>query len=287
MTSRENGEGTGRTWLARAGAAAGALLWLGGSALAQQAGAPATVASAEEGASFGGYPARVLTIESGRLLDPGGTIGLGDTRWSAPSVLLELYTDTIEDALGIANLGVKLGLVEGSGARPDVAVGARGYWSYGGLIDVGVRKAVESFADVTESEVDLSGVTGHATATWSVLGGRTRVHGSVQGHHPIESKFLVQDSEAGGGGSVEFLDGDDVSAMAGLDHRLAGGAVILLAEGGYSWGLERARFGAGLDVGSRHWRVLLGAFYPGVETDLATDARDFVVTPEFSLHYRF
>lgn len=238
-------------------------------------------------AGFDGvYPARLLTIEGGRVVGEKGIVGLGDTRWAVHD-RVEVVTNTLSDILGIANGGVKIGLLEPDGARPAVALTARGYWSYGGLIDVGVREVAESFATVTDSEVEVSGVIGHLTATWTANDGRTHLHASVQTHQPFENRFKVEDSEAGGGGIVEFQEGDDVSAMWGADHRLIGRAVVVLLEAGYSIGLERPRFGAGLDLGGERWRVLLGVTYPGVETDLATEPRDFVVNPAFSFHYRF
>lgn len=233
----------------------------------------------------GVYPARLLTIEGGRVVGEGGIVGLGDTRWAVhPRV--ELITNTLSDVLGILTGGVKVGLVEAEGARPDVAAAVRGYWSYGGLLDAGVRRVAESFADVTDSEVQVSGVVGWLTATWSANADRTHLHASLETHLPYDNVFQVEDSEAGGGGSVEFENGDDVSVLWGVDHRLVGRAAVLVLETGWSFGLERARFGAGLDLGGERWRVLLGASYPGVETDLATDPRDFVVNPHFSFHYR-
>jgi hypothetical protein len=91
----------------------------------------------------------------------------------------------------------------------------------------------------------------------------------------------------GGGGSVRFLDGDDVSTMWGVDHQVLGTRLVALLEAGYSWTLQRGRLGLGLDTGSQHMRVLLGVLYPGVKTDLATEPTDLVVTPAFSVHWRF
>lgn len=232
------------------------------------------------------YPLRLLTIEGGRVVGEGGVIGLGDTRWAVHE-RVEVITNTLSDILGIANGGVKMALLEPAGTTPALAATVRGYWSYGGLIDAGVRRVSESLATVTDSEVRVSGVVGHLTATWTASEDRTHLHASLQAHRAIENEFTVQDSEAGGGGSVEFLDGDDLSAMWGVDHRLVGRSVIVALEAGYSLGLERPRFGAGLDLGGENMRVLLGASYPGVETDLATEPRDFVVNPAFSVHYRF
>lgn len=265
-----------------------ALMLLAAPAPAQQT-EPAAESPESGGAGFDGvYPVRLLTVEGGRMLEGGDAIvGLGDTRWAVPVRSVELITNTLSDILGIANLAVKLGLLEGEGSRPAVAVGVKAYRSYGGLIDTGVRRAVESFATVTDSDVEVAGWVAYAAATWSVDAHRTHLHAALQTHQPIDSKFRVEDSEAGGGGSVEFLEGDDVSAMGGVDHRLAGRAVVLVLEAGYSFGLERPRFGAGLDLGGERMRVLLGASYPGVETDLATEPRDFVVTPALSVHYRF
>ena len=234
----------------------------------------------------GVYPVRLLTIESGRVLGEKGIVGLGDTRWAVHD-RIEIVTNTLWDILGIATGGAKVGLLRQEETKPALALTVRGYWSYGGLIDAGVRRVAESFATVTDSEVEVAGVIGHLTATWSANDDRTHYHGSVQVHRPFDNKFQVEDSEAGGGGSVEFLEGDDVSAMWGADHRLISRAVIVLLEAGYSFSLEQPRFGAGLDLGGESWRVLLGATYPGVETDLATEPRDFVINPAFSFHYRF
>lgn len=235
----------------------------------------------------GVYPLRLLTIEGGRVVGERGVIGLGDTRWAIHE-RVELLTNTLSDIIGIANGGVKVALLEPDGTTgPAIAATVRGYWSYGGLIDTAVRKVAESFATVTDSDVRVSGVVGHLTATWTASEDRTHLHASLQAHHAIENKFRVEDSRAGGGGSVEFRDGNDLSAMWGVDHRLVGRAVVGVLEAGYSLGLERPRFGAGVDVGSENLRVLLGVSYPGVETDLATEPRDFVVNPAFSVHYRF
>jgi hypothetical protein len=244
----------------------------------------------EYGASGGfdaTYPARVLSIESGRLLERGrGLAGFGDTRY-APHARIEVLTNTIGDVVGVANAGVKILAVRPVGGIPSVAVGGRYYESYGGLIDEGVRNIAGSFADITDSETDIRGLVGHITATWSAGDDRTHYHLSLQGHHPIVTEYGVVDSVAGGGGTVKFLNGDDVSTMWGVDHRLIGTRLVALLEAGYSWTLERGRLGLGIDTGSQHFRVLLGVLYPGVKTDLATEPTDLVVTPAFSIHWRF
>ena len=232
------------------------------------------------------YPARVLSIESGLVLDRGhGLVGFGDTRF-APLDRFEILTNTIGDVLGLANAGVKFLAVRPRGSVPSVSVGARYYESYGGLIDSGVRHIAESFADVTDSETDVRGLVGHVTATWTA-GSRTHYHVSVQGHRAFESEFGVTDSVNGGGGSVRFLNGDDVSTMWGVDHRLIDTRLIALLEAGYSWSLERGRLALGVDTGSRNLRFVLGVLYPGVKTDLATEPTDLVVTPALSVHWRF
>ena len=233
------------------------------------------------------YPARLLSIESGRVLERGyGLAGFGDTRY-APFTRIEILTNTIADVIGVANLGIKVLALEPAGSRPSVAAGVRYYESYGGLIDKGVKHVAGSFADVTDSETDVRGLVGHLTATWSAGADRTHYHASLQGHHAIESEFGVTDSVAGGGGSIRFLDGDDVSTMWGVDHRLIDTRLVALLEAGYSWTLGRGRLGLGIDTGSQHLRVVLGVLYPGVKTDLATEPTDLVVTPAFSVHWRF
>jgi hypothetical protein len=233
------------------------------------------------------YPARVLSIESGLVLEQGrGLAGFGDTRY-APLDRVEVLTNTIGDLLGLANAGVKVLAVRPRGAVPSVSAGARYYESYGGLIDTGVRHIAESFADVTDSETDVRGIVGHLTATWTAGEARTHYHVSVQGHHAFETEFGVTDTVNGGGGSVRFLDGNDVSTMWGVDHRLIDTRLIALIEAGYSWSLERGRLALGVDTGSQNLRVLLGVLYPGVKTDLATEPTDLVVTPAFSVHWRF
>lgn len=235
----------------------------------------------------GEYPARLLSIESARVLEAGrGLVGFGDTRW-APIDRLEILTNTIYDVAGVANLGVKVLAVRERGGIPSVALGVRYYESYGGFIDWGVKHIAESFGDITDSETDVRGLVGHLTGTWSPAGGRTRYHVALQGHYAIESEFGVTDSVKGGGGSVRFRNGDDVSTMWGVDHRVFGTRLVALLEGGYSWTLERGRLGLGVDTGSERLRVLLGVLYPGVKTDLATEPTDLVVTPAFSVHWRF
>ena len=233
------------------------------------------------------YPTRVLTIESGRLLERGrGQVGFGNTRY-APFERIEILTNTIGDVAGVMNAGVKFLAVPEGGGFPSIAVSALYYESYGGLIDEGVKHIAGSFADVTDSETDVRGLVGQATATWGARGGRTRYHVSLQGHHAIESEFGVTDSIKGGGGSVRFLNGDDVSTMWGVDHQVFDTRLVALLEAGYSWALGRGRLGLGIDTGSQHMRVLLGVLYPGVKTDLATEPTDLVVTPAFSVHWRF
>lgn len=241
----------------------------------------------ESGGFDATYPTRVLSIESGRVLERGrGLVGFGNTRY-APFERVEILTNTIGDVAGVANLGVKVLAVPESGGFPSIAVSALYYESYGGLIDYGVRHIAESFSDVTDSETDVRGLVGQATATWAASGGRTRYHVSLQGHYSIESEFGVTDSVAGGGGSIRFLNGDDVSTVWGVDHRVFDTRLVALLEAGYSWTLERGRLGLGIDTGSQHMRVLLGVLYPGVKTDLATEPTDLVVTPAFSVHWRF
>jgi hypothetical protein len=233
------------------------------------------------------YPSRVLSIESGLVLErQRGLAGFGDTRY-APLDRLEILTNTIADVIGVANAGVKFLAVKPAGAVPSVAIGGRYYESYGGLIDTGVRHIAGSFADVTDSETDVRGMVGHITGTWTAGEGRTHYHLALQGHYAIETEFGVTDSVNGGGGSVRFLDGNDVSTMWGVDHRLVDTRLVVLMEAGYSWTLERARMGLGIDTGSQRMRVLLGVLYPGVKTDLASDPIDLVVTPAFSVHWRF
>jgi hypothetical protein len=233
------------------------------------------------------YPTRVLSIESGLVLEQGrGLVGFGNTRYALLD-RVEVLTNTIGDVLGLANAGVKVLAVRPRGGVPSVSVGARYYESYGGLIDTGVRHIAKSFAEVTDSETDVRGLVGHVTATWTAGEARTHYHVSVQGHHAFETEFGVTDTINGGGGSVRFLNGEDVSTMWGVDHRLIDTRLIALIEAGYSWSLDRGRLALGVDTGSRNLRVLLGVLYPGVETDLATEPTDLIVTPALSVHWRF
>jgi hypothetical protein len=241
----------------------------------------------ESGGFDATYPTRVLSIESGRVLERGrGLVGFGNTRY-APFDRIEILTNTIGDVVGVMNAGVKFLAVPEGGGVPSIAVSGFYYESYGGLIDKGVKHIAGSFSDVTDSETDVRGLVGQATATWGASGGRTRYHVSLQGHHAIESEFGVTDSVKGGGGSVRVLDGDDVSTMWGVDHQVFGTRLVALLEAGYSWTLQRGRLGLGIDTGSQHMRVLLGVLYPGVKTDLATEPTDLVVTPALSVHWRF
>lgn len=233
------------------------------------------------------YPVRVLSIESGRVLERGrGQAGFGDTRY-APVERIEILTNTIADVVGVANAGVKVLALRPSGGLPSIAVSGRYYESYGGLIDRGVKHIAGSFADVTDSETDVRGLVGQLSATWAAGEGRTHYHLALQGHYAIETEFGVTDTVKGGGGSVRFLKGDDVSTMWGVDHQVLDTRLVALLEAGYSWTLERGRLGLGIDTGSPHLRVVLGILYPGVKTDLATDATDLVITPALSVHWRF
>lgn len=235
----------------------------------------------------GPYPSRVLSIESGHVHERGhGQVGFGDTRYALFD-RIEVLTNTLEDVIGVLNGGVKVLALRADGNVPSVALTARYYESYGGFIDMGVKHIAESFADVTDSETDVRGLVGQLTATWAVGEGRTHYHVSLQGHHSIESEFGVTDTVAGGGGSVRFLDGDDVSTMWGVDHQVIDTRLVALLEGGYSWILKRGRLGLGIDTGSQNMRVRVGVMYPGVKTDLATEPTDLVVTPALSVHWRF
>jgi hypothetical protein len=242
-----------------------------------------------EGSFDGPYPVRLLTVETARMMEPGhGTVGFGDTRFGVSGRFIELSTHTITDIVGVANLGLKLGIRQPDGLRPGIVVGGRYYKSYpGALIDKGVRKIAESFADVTDSEVDIEGVVAYATASWVPQDGPTGYHLALQTHWPGEYRFAVEDTVAGGGGNVVFHEGNDVSVMWGVDHRLMGSRLVGMAEAGWSFGLERPRFGLGVDTGSQRWRFVAGVTWPGVETDVATNPRDFFVNPVLSIHYRF
>ncbi len=232
------------------------------------------------------YPERILTVETARFAGGDhGQVGLGETR-VGPIDGFEILTNTLGDVIGIANGGVKARIVEEARGGPALAIGARYYHSYGGLIDTGVRRIAASFSDVTDSQVRVSGLVFFGTASWTISQ-RTHAHAALQGHHPIETEFEVEDSTAGGGGRIAFVQGNDVSALAAVDHAVTGTGLLLLGEAGWSFGLERPRLGLGLDAGSRRVRVVVGVLVPGVKTDLATDARDFHVTPTFSLHARF
>lgn len=241
------------------------------------------------GEDFAGrYPSRILTVETARLLEGGsGHVGFGDTRYGVVDRRLEVITNTISDIFGVGMVSAKVGLLDPDEYPIGVAVGGKYYRSYGGLIDAGVTAIAESFAEVTDSEVSVEGWVVFGTATWSAPDDRTHLHLGLQTHQPIENVFAVEDSVAGGGGSVEFLDGEDYSAMWAVDHQLMGRTLVGLMEAGWSFTLERGRFGAGLDAGSENWRFLFGLMIPGVKTDLATDATDFFVTPTISIHYRF
>lgn len=232
------------------------------------------------------YPARILTIETATMIDE-GIVGFGDTRWPIVDGRLEVNTNTIGNAIGIANAGLKVGLLESYDGTFSLAAGGRYYQSYGGLIDLGVQAIAESFSDVTDSEVEVSGWVGYATGTWTVGDGSTHLHLGVQVHEPTETRFGVEDSVAGGGGSVRFEEGDDVSTMWGVDRQIFGRKLVLLLEAGWSWSLEEGRLGLGVDAGSQRWRIVAGVTYPGVRTDLATDPTDLVVTPVLSVHYRW
>jgi hypothetical protein len=168
-----------------------------------------------------------------------------------------------------------------------VAIGVRYYSSYPGLINEGVKRIASSFATINEADVDVSGVVGFASLSWVSADGGTGYHAGVQAHHPIMTRFQVADSTRGGGGELTFEDGDDVSLLWGVDHRLIGTKLVAMAEAGWSFGLERARFGLGFDAGSQRMRFVGGVTWPGVETDVATEPRDFFVNPVLSIHYRF
>jgi hypothetical protein len=241
-----------------------------------------------EGAFEGVYPVRVLKIETARMLDGGdGIVGFGDTRYSIVDHRIEVHTHTITDLVGIANLGVKVGVREPDGLSPGIAIGLKYYQSYPGLLNEGVRRIAESFSSITDAEVDVSGYVAFATASWIPGDGATGYHLGVQAHIPSETQFEVRDDNRGGGGIIDFEEGDDVSVMWGVDHQLIGTKLLGLAEAGWSFGLERARFGLGVDTGSQRWRFVGGVTWPGVETDVATEPRDFFVNPVLSIHYRF
>ncbi|HUP20317.1 MAG TPA: hypothetical protein VM778_10240 [Gemmatimonadota bacterium] len=244
---------------------------------------------ASPGPGFDGrYPARLLTVETARLLEGGrGHVGFGDTRYAVLDRRLEVITNTISDLFGVGMISAKLGILDPDERTVGLAIGGKAYYSYGGLIDTGVAKVAESFAEVTDSEVDVSGWIVFGTASWSAADDLTHLHLGVQVHQPIENRFEVVDSVAGGGGSVEFLDGEDLSVMWGVDHQILGRTLVGMLEAGWSFTLEQARLGAAVDAGSERWRFMFGLMLPGVETDLATDATDFVVTPTLSIHYRF
>lgn len=236
----------------------------------------------------GPYPVRILTLETARLHARGdGVVGLGESRLGLVDRRLEIVTNTLHDILGVANVGLKAGVLDPEAWAPGVAVGGEVYGAYGGLLDEGIREIAESFSDVTDASADLSGWNAWASATWLARDGATNVHLAFQHAHPRETRFSVEDSVAGGGGTVTFDDGRDWSLMWGVDHRLVGDALLLLAEAGYSWGLDRARFGLGVDAGGRRWRVAVGAIAPGIETDVATDPREWPLTPTLSVHARF
>ncbi len=236
----------------------------------------------------GRYPSRLLTVETARLLEGGrGQVGFGDTRYGVLDRRLEVITNTISDVFGVGTISAKLGVLDPDEHPIGLAVGGKYYRSYGGLIDAGVTAVAESFAEVTDSEVNVEGWIVFGTASWSTPDDRTHLHLGLQTHQPIVNRFEVTDSVAGGGGSVEFFEGEDYSAMWGVDHQIMGRTLVGMLEAGWSFTLERARLGAGLDAGSESWRFLFGLMIPGVKTDLATDETDFFVTPTISVHYRF
>lgn len=241
-----------------------------------------------EGEFEGVYPVRLLTLETARMLEGGdGIVGFGDARYSIIDRRIEVQTHTITDLIGVANLMVKLGVREPAGLSPGIAIGARYYTSYPGLINEGVKRIASSFATINEADVDVSGVVGFASLSWVSGDGGTGYHAGVQAHHPITTRFQVADSTRGGGGELTFEEGDDVSVLWGVDHRLIGTKLVAMAEAGWSFGLERARFGLGFDAGSQRMRFVGGVTWPGVESDVATEPRDFFVNPVLSIHYRF
>ena len=240
-----------------------------------------------EGEFDGPYPVRTLTIETARMLEGGdGTVGFGDTRYSLVGRRVEIATNTISDIVGIANVTLKVGVREPKGATPAIAVGAKYYRSYPGLLNEGVRRIAKEWT-ISDADVDVSGMVGFATATWLSSDGGTGYHLGVQAHRPLQSKFEVADSVHGGGGTLTFEEGQDVSVMWGVDHRLVGTKLVALAEAGWSFGLEKARLGLGFDAGTQRWRFVGGVTWPGVEGDVATEPRDLFVNPVLSIHYRF
>jgi hypothetical protein len=240
-----------------------------------------------EGEFEGPYPARILTIETARMLEGGdGIAGFGDTRYSIVGRRVEIATNTISDIVGIANVMVKVGVREPEGAMPALTVGAKYYHSYPGLLNEGVRKIAKEWT-ISDAETDITGFVGFATGTWLSNDGGTGYHLGVQAHWPTQTRFEVADSVHGGGGVLTFEEGQDVSVMWGVDHQLAGTKLVALAEAGWSFGLEKARLGLGFDAGSQRWRFVGGVTWPGVEGDVATEPRDLFVNPVLSIHYRF
>ena len=227
------------------------------------------------------YPVRLVTIESGRGLERGrGHAGFGDTRY-APFDRIEIVTDTIRDVIGVANAGIKVLALRPAG---DPLGG-------GHRTLLRVVRRLSTGRQAHRGVVPDAPIPRRRSRNPSSRGGwRARPHELPRlntGHHAIESEFGVTDSIAGGGGSVRFLDGEDVSTMWGVDHQVIDTRLLVLLEAGYSWALERGRIGLGIDTGSQHMRVVVGVMYPGVKTDLATEPTDLVVTPALSVHWRF
>ena len=236
------------------------------------------------------YPIKLLNLETGYLLGPGGNsqAGLGESGFGVRG-RMQFTTNMLYDLLTFFNGQVKVGILTDEGPTPALAAG----FGYYNLItsELIVNTAVkEAF---TDEEVDLCSGLEYYYFFFSVskkLRSRVRFHAGYQHRYlkgTIDSDEPVNLTSEDDTLSV-YLSIDQTanhkSLMTALDVDIIDQLKFML-ELGYDISYDRGRGGVGFRLGIlRSFNVQFGVLWPGIK--LGEDI-DIPVIPHFSFFWRF
>ena len=236
------------------------------------------------------YPTKLLNLETGYLLGPGGNaqIGIGESGFGVRG-RMQFTTNLLFDVLTFVNGQVKVGLLTDKDPLPALAAGF-GYYnliSSEYIIDAVVREAF------TDEDIDLSSELECYSFFLSIskkLHTRARVHAGYQYHYLegfVDSDKPVNLSAEQDTVSIYLsLDqsADHHCLMMALDADLIDQLKFLL-EFGYDISYDRGRGGVGFRLGLlQSFSLQLGILWPGVKLD---EDIDIPVLPHFSMFWRF
>ena len=236
------------------------------------------------------YPSKLLSLDTGYILGSGANvkIGLGESGFGIAD-RVQLTTNTILDAVALANIQVKAGILRDARRVPAVSV-LIGYYDFlaSDLVIDGLMEEVLEEEDISISsslEVFAASVT-----VSKAVSGSLRLHIGYQYRHldgyvDSDDTVWLEDSE---GDSL----GVDTDVEGEADHRSLVGAVDfdaldhlkLILEMGIDFTYGKFRGGAGIRAGiGTSFAFQAGVMWPGAEIEDV----DVPVIPHISLFWRF